>query len=49
MRIYSQDIGIEIDIKKMCNTNNEKRKTTYDGRNRTTKQDKIRTIGEIET
>ena len=33
---------------KMCHTNNEKRKTTNCGRDRTTKSRKIRTFGEKE-
>ena len=33
----------------MCRAYNEKRKTTNDGRNRTTKSRKIRTLGEKET
>ena len=44
VRIYSQDIGIEFDIK-MCHDSNGKRKTRLYGRN----QDKIRTLGEKET
>ena len=34
---------------KICHANNEKRKTTYDGGDRTTKSRKIRTLGEKET
>ena len=37
VRIYNDDIGMEFGMKKMCHANNEKRKTTNDGINRTTK------------
>ena len=33
----------------MCHTDNEMRKTTNDGGNRTSKQEKIRMLGEKET
>ena len=33
----------------MCNANNEKRKTTNDGRNRTNKSSRIRSLREKET
>ena len=47
VRIYSQDIGMKFGIVKYAN--NEKRKTTNDGRNRTTESRKIRTLREKKT
>ena len=40
MRIYSEARGIEFGIKKMSHANNEKRETTNDGSNETTKSRK---------
>ena len=37
VRIYSEDIGMEFGIEKMRHVHNEKEKTIYDGRNRSTK------------
>ena len=37
VRIYSQDIGMEFGIKKMCHASNEKWQTTPDGQNGTAK------------
>ena len=49
VRIYSQDIGMEFGIKKICHVSNEKRLTTTDGQNGLPNQDKIRRLGEKET
>ena len=48
VRNYSQDIVMEFGIE-MCHTNNEKRKTISDRRNRTNKSRNNRTLGEKET
>ena len=40
LRIYSDDIGMEFGYRKMCYANNEKRETTNNERNRTTKSRK---------
>ena len=37
VRIYSDDLEMRFGIENMCHAYNEKRKTTNDGRNRTTK------------
>ena len=46
MRIYNDNIGVEFG---MCHANNDEQKTTNDGKNRTTKSRKIRTLGKLET
>ena len=50
VRIYNQDMGMEFGTK-LCHANNEKRKTTYEGRNGTTKSRKnqnARRIGNLQ-
>ena len=42
MRIYSQDIGMGFGIEKMCHIDNEKRQTTHDGKNGSSKSRKHR-------
>ena len=48
VRIYSHNIGMEFSIK-MSHANNEKQKTTTDGRNRTTKSRKNKNARKMET
>ena len=42
VKINNKDIGMEFGIEKLCYANDEKRKTTAGGRNRTTKSRKNR-------
>ena len=47
MRIYSQDVGIELGIEKCAMLIMRSGKKTIDRRNRTSNQEKIRTLGEL--